>query len=426
MDQSSTSRELYRAGGLLLLSFLLGYLLGYPYEGVLLFLITFLFIQFYQALRLERWLRKGASGDAPVPSGIWGDIYYHLYRQRKQDKKRKKRLAGFLNQFKKLTEALPDATVVLTADNDIEWFNKAAAEVLGLKRNDRGEHIVNFLRHPDFSAYLYSQDYLSQISIPSPVDGERELGVRIVSYGAGQRLLLVQDVSELKQLEKMRNDFVANVSHELKTPLTVLRGYVELMEFSDLPKELDKPIKRMGEQVVRMRSLVDDLLLIARLESEKLDEGRHEFVNISALLSKICAEARQLDSCPDLVLELNSEHGLYGDSKELESAFSNLIMNAVGYTSVEGKITVRWSEDEQGGCLAVEDSGEGIAARHIPFLTKRFYRVDRGRSREQGGTGLGLSIVKYVLSRHQAELKIESTPGKGSCFSCCFPQSRVV
>jgi two-component system phosphate regulon sensor histidine kinase PhoR len=426
MDQSSLRRELFRAGGLLLLSFLLGYILGYPIESTLLFLIIFLGFQFYQALRLEHCLRKGVLGDAPTPSGIWGDIYYHLYRQRKRDKKRKKRLAGFLNQFKKLTEALPDATVVLTADNDIEWFNKAAEEVLGLKRNDRGEHIVNFLRHPDFAAYLYSQDYLSQIAIPSPVDAERELGVRIVSYGAGQRVLLVQDVSELKQLEKMRNDFVANVSHELKAPLTVLRGYVELMAFSDLPKELEKPIKRMDEQVVRMRSLVDDLLLIAHLESGKSDESRHGVVNVSALLEKICREARVVEGCPTLALQLESCRGLYGDLHELESAFANLIINAVKYTPEAGTVTVRWLDCEQGARLVIRDTGEGIAARHLPFLTKRFYRVDRGRSREQGGTGLGLSIVKYVLSRHDTKLEVESRPGKGSCFSCHFPEQRLV
>ncbi len=426
MRESSPKRELFRAGVLLSLSLFLGYLLGYPYEGLLLFLTVFLGYHFYQALRLERWLRKGSSGDSPAPSGIWGDIYYHLYRQKKRDKKRKKRLAGFLNQFKKLTEALPDAAVVLSSANDIEWFNKAAEEVLGLKRNDRGEHVVNFLRHPDFSTYLYSRDYSTQITIPSPLNGERELGVRIVSYGDGQRLLLAQDVSEIKQLEKMRNDFVANVSHELKTPLTVLRGYLELIGSGNAQKEFDKPIKRMDEQVVRMRSLVDDLLMIARLESEKVSENSGEFVNVSALLERICAGVEQLDNRPEITLELNSESGLYGDQKELDSAFSNLVMNAVRYTPVDGKVTVRWSESNQGSCLIVEDTGEGIAARHIPFLTKRFYRVDRGRSREQGGTGLGLSIVKYVMSRHQAELKIESTPGKGSQFSCHFPAKRTM
>jgi two-component system phosphate regulon sensor histidine kinase PhoR len=426
MQESSPKRELFRAGGLLLLSLLFGYLLGYPYEGLLLFLIVFFGFHFYQALRLECWLREGSAGGGPAPSGIWGDIYYHLYRQKKRDKKRKNRLAGFLNQFKKLTEALPDAAVVLSPSNDIEWFNKAAEEVLGLKRDDRGEHVVNFLRHPDFSAYLYSHDYTSQITLPSPIDADRELGVRIVNYGDGQRLLLAQDVSELKQLEKMRNDFVANVSHELKTPLTVLRGYLELIESGNSQKEFEKPIKRMDEQVSRMRSLVDDLLMIARLESNKLSGNSAEFVNVSALLGKVCTEARQLDGCPALILELNSESGLYGDQKELESAFSNLITNAVRYTPVDGKVVVHWSESDLGGHFSVEDTGEGIAARHIPFLTKRFYRVDRGRSREQGGTGLGLSIVKYVLSRHDSELKIESILGKGSSFSCHFPHKRMV
>lgn len=407
-------------------SILLGLLLGYPYEIISFFLVAYLGVQLTQLFRFERWLREGSKGDMPATSGIWGDIYCHLYRQRKQDKKRKKRLAGFVNQFKKLTEALPDAAVVLTIDNDIEWFNKAAQEVLGLKRNDRGEHVVNFLRHPDFSAYLYGRDYSTQVTIPSPIDAERELGVRIVSYGVEQRLLLVQDVSEIKRLEKMRNGFVANVSHELKTPLTVLRGYLELVRAGDYPQEFEKPLRRMDEQVVRMRSLVDDLLMIARLESEKPSDIKHDFVNVSALLRKICTEVKQLDGCPSIIMRLNSENGLYGDVRELESAFSNLITNAVRYTPDDGEVTVSWSTDESGGYLMIKDSGEGIAARHIPFLTKRFYRVDRGRAREQGGTGLGLSIVKYVLSRHQTELEIESTPGKGSQFSCHFPQRRVI
>lgn len=424
MNQS-WSQELLRVMGLFFIFLIAGWLTGFIPESMVLFLLAYLGQHLYQIYRLERWLKEGAKWEGEA-KGIWGEIYYQLYRQRKSDKNRKKKLGNLLNSFKKSTEALPDAAVVLSSSSDIEWFNKAAEKLLGLKRSDKGEHILNLIRHPTFSAYLYGRDYSSQIMIPSPVNSERELGVRIVSYGDGQRLMVVNDVSQLKQIEKMRSDFVANVSHELKTPLTVLRGYLEMMEEGEPPRQFEKPLRRMNEQANRMQVLVEDLLMIARLESDSPAGHDGEFVNVPALLEKLCSEARVHEECPELILEIDTSSGLHGAPDELESAFGNLIVNAVKYTKLDGKVVVRWSENEQGGRLDVKDTGEGIAARHLPFLTQRFYRVDRARSREQGGTGLGLSIVKHVLSRHQAELKIESEAGQGSLFSCYFSQRRMV
>lgn len=421
----SWNQELLRAMALFFVFFIIGWLTAFVLESLVFFLLAYLGQHLYQIYRLERWLTDGAKWEGGG-EGIWGEIYFQLYRQRKSDKRRKKKLSNLLSRFKASTEALPDAAVVLSSNSDIEWFNKAAESLLGLKRNDKGEHILNLIRHPLFSTYLYGQDYASQITVPSPVNSEQELGVRIVSYGDGQRLMIVNDVSQLKQIEKMRRDFVANVSHELKTPLTVFRGYLEMMEGDEAPEQFKKPLKRMNEQARRMQVLVEDLLMIARLESDSPVGNDSQFINVPTLLEKLCREARVRERCPELILEIETISGLYGAPDEIESAFGNLIVNAVKYTKPDGKVIVRWLENEWGGRLDVEDTGDGISTKHLPFLTQRFYRVDSARSREQGGTGLGLSIVKHVLLRHQADLKIESEPEKGSLFSCCFPQKRMV
>lgn len=418
-------RELARFASLLFPVMLVGWFSGFLWHSLFVFLSGYLAWLFYRLYKLEHWLRAGAKGESPASFGVMEEVYYHLYRQKKSDKKRKKKLSKLLSRFKKSTEALPDAAVVLSPANDIEWFNSTAESVLGLDHRDRGEQIVNLLRHPDFAAYLVEGVYGKTLSIPSPINNERELGVRVVSYGDGQKLLIAQDITQVKKLEKMRQDFVGNVSHELKTPLTVLKGYLEVLENGDLPDFARKPLKRMDEQANRMQNLINDLLTIARLESSRAKEDDGEFVNVPLMLQQICREVKHLENCPELHLELDSESGLFGNYMELQSAFTNLVMNAVKYTPAEGKVEVRWFENQSGIQLDVIDTGEGIAARHIPLLTQRFYRVDGSRSRAEGGTGLGLSIVKHVLSRHYAELKIKSTPGAGSTFSCIFPRNRI-
>jgi two-component system phosphate regulon sensor histidine kinase PhoR len=182
----------------------------------------------------------------------------------------------------------------------------------------------------------------------------------------------------------------------------------------------------MRRQVGRMERLVEDLLLLAKLESGAI-EMQHQPVDVGRLLIGVVDDARVM-SAERHTIELTVEPGLglLGRPEELRTAFSNLVMNAVQYTPSGGRIHVRWYRDDRGcGRFEVEDTGDGIPARHIPRLTERFYRVDKGRSREQGGTGLGLAIVKHVLDRHRAELEIDSEVGVGSTFTCIFGQDAV-
>jgi two-component system phosphate regulon sensor histidine kinase PhoR len=263
--------------------------------------------------------------------------------------------------------------------------------------------------------------------LPSPVNNRITLSVRIVAYGLGLRLLLAQDVTQLKKMERMRKDFVANVSHELRTPLTVLKGYLETLHDLDQGDSplLTSSILQMQGQTERMQHLVDNLLLLTRLETQ---QKKTECVDVPLLLQQICDEAETMENgCKGRIeLALETKSSIAGDAHELRSAFTNLLSNALKYSPENSGVKIRWYKvGEMMLCLDVEDHGEGINAVDVPRVTERFYRVDVKRDKKISGTGLGLAIVKHVLMRHDASLQITSEVGKGSCFSCRFPVGRV-
>jgi two-component system phosphate regulon sensor histidine kinase PhoR len=388
-------------------------------------LLAYLARHLFFANRLLAWLRGGKASEMPPADGVWEEIYYLIFRFRRRNKRRKKQLIQMLERFRTATAALPDATVVLGPRDEIDWFNEAAGRLLGLRRGDIGQKIGNLLRYPKFADYLRRSDYQSTVGIPSPAMENLQLEIRVVPYGEDLRLLVAQDVTQLRFMERVRTDFVANVSHELRTPLTVLKGYLETLgDAPGAPGAYLKLFRRMEEQTVRMQSLIDGLLSLTRLES-----GAHapppKPVDAPALLKLIREEAGLMsDASPAVELRLETPAWLLGAEPELRSAFSNLVINAVKYTPPSGRVVMRWRDEAAGARLDVEDTGPGIAPEHLPRLTERFYRVDVEGGK--GGSGLGLAIVKHVMARHGAELRIASAPGKGSCFSCCFPPQRVL
>lgn len=377
-----------------------------------------------QVFRLEQWLRTSRRRRPPRGRGLWGHLLDGIDRQQRRQRRRRHRLVRLLRRFREGANAMPDGTIVLSAGGEMQWWNELASRYLGLHwPQDRGQRIANLIRHPDFAAYLDEGDWSAAAKIPSPQDPRRTLEIRIVPYGDHQQMLLARDISELHRLETMRRDFVGNVSHELRTPLTVLQGMSEqLSEMDSLEAaDLERPLALMDQQIHRMTRLVDDLLLLSRLETERPLPERGA-VDMAGLLAETVEEARALS---------NGEHGfalsadeslmITGDRDEIRSAVSNLLSNAVKYTQSGGHIDVRWFHAEGAACLAVADTGRGVPAHHIPRLTERFYRVDSGRATRDGGTGLGLAIVKHVLSRHAARLEITSEIGVGSTFTAIFP-----
>lgn len=379
-----------------------------------------------QLYRLQRWLHNDKATQPPQAGGIWHEIYAQVFRLKKRSRKRKKKLTRLIDQFQKAAAAVPDAIVVLGDRGEVVWANETSRRLLGLHLpQDIGQPIANLVRHPAFVRFLAQRRQADNVIFPSPVNDTLSLSVRIISYGKDQRLLLAADISRLQRLEQMRQDFVSNVSHELRTPLTVISGYLETLLDSDDPcaERWDQPLRRMHQQSSRMLHIIEDLLMLSRLETQSGQQLKPVPVAVPAMLEAIIEDALALSGEKNHQIKMEADPGLWiqGFPQELRSAFSNLVFNAVRYTSDRGHIRVRWFADDHGVHLEVEDNGEGIAPHHIHRLTERFYRVDRGRQRERGGTGLGLAIVKHVMNHHQGRLRISSQLGVGSTFTCDFP-----
>lgn len=410
-----------------------GVLLGLIFGGMAWFLVLALAVFIgrwvWQLHQLREWLNSRRHYP-PQAHGIWGSIFDEYYRLRRRQIKGKKKLAAVIREFREATAAMPDGALVLDRDFRIIWCNDAACRLIRLTdRRDLGQHVSNLIRNPRFVAYLQAGDFSQSVEIRSPIDDSRRLMLRLVPYGRRQYLLLIRDVTRLYRLQAMRRDFVANASHELRSPLTVLDGYLDsLAADASLGPEWEKPMAEMQAQCRRMNNLVNDLLELSRLETEETDAPDDQTVDMPVLVQAIIRDARLADH-DEHPLDVRIESGakLLGVEGELHSVVSNLVNNALRYSKQGAPVQVIWRGDGSGGALLeVIDQGIGIDPRHQPFITQRFYRVDSSHSRRLGGTGLGLAIVKHVLKRHGAYLEVVSEPGRGSNFQCVFPSSRVV
>lgn len=388
--------------------------------------------QWLQLHRLHTWLQQKQTRQLPSSAGIWGSVFRDAQRLQHRSQKYQQRLHAIISRIQDSTAALQDAVLMVDSHGNLEWWNRAAGEFLGLQAPvDVGQPITNLIRNPLFKDYFDSVNYEEPLSIPSPVNPQLQLQFNITLFGRKDRLILAHDVTRLKQLEAMRKDFVANVSHELRTPLTVVSGYIETLDQStrdmaaeSLPPRWRRMISQMSQQSRRMENLITDLLMLSRLETSH--QQQPEQVAVAPMLQCIAADARALSGEREhrITLDIQSDNPILGYEDELRSAFSNLIFNAVKYTQNGGEIQVSWSRHPDGARLCVKDNGPGIDEHHIPRLTERFYRADPSRNNQTGGTGLGLAIVKHVLLRHQAELEIHSALGHGSEFCCHFPAER--
>ena len=377
---------------------------------------------------LSNWAAGPLDADVPEGRGVWGHLFAAIYRRVRARAAYERDLRQIIERFQQASAAIPDGIVVLDASNRIDWANARAITQLGLDlAHDRGQPIVNLVRQPEFQRYLETGDYGASVVVPSQREANRKLALQLVPFAADQKLLMSRDVTELEAVGRMRRDFIANVSHELKTPLTVISGFVETLQDVDVDeRQRRRFLGLMQEQARNMQRLVSDLLTLSALESDQQPPA-DEQVPVGALVDALARDAEGLSQGAHAIrVERQGEATILGSREELASAFGNLVSNAVRYTPPEGTVRLAWRVDEDGrGVFSVTDTGIGIAPEYIPRLTERFYRVDRSRSRATGGTGLGLAIVKHVLMRHQAELDIASERGKGSTFAARLPAARV-
>jgi two-component system phosphate regulon sensor histidine kinase PhoR len=398
--------------------------------ALLFMLVMLLAVMAYRArqlFKLGQWLGDARLETIPEAGGIWDDVFSRLYKMVKQHNQTKQELAAELQHIELATSALPEGVAILNAANRIEWCNLLAQQLFNLDpQQDIMQDITYLVRQPEFVEYLHESNFNVPLIMRPARHEDMVLSIKLIPYGEDKRLLIIRDITQFERVEAMRRDFVANVSHEMRTPLTVVSGFLEnLQDMPDLNKDSSRrALHLMAEQTRRMDNLVADLLTLSRLENEQspLREGP---VDIKQLLNEVYQDGKLLSGeHHTLQMEITSEAKLLGNRDELQSAFGNLLSNAVRYTPDGGEIQLRWFEREGQPVFSVQDSGIGIAAQHLPRLTERFYRVDRSRSRETGGTGLGLAIVKHIAIRHQAKLEISSEEGKGSTFSVVFPVKR--
>ena len=431
--------EIKRFIAAIAISAVVGFLLGNTLAGIVVGMGLYVAILLQRLHRLNLWLKNSRHNDLPDASGLLGDIFNNLSRQRRRDGREKKRLKGIIERINATTAAINDAIIILDEKNLLSWWNQAAVDILRLKSSDVGNSIINYIRRPEFVRYLEREEFDLPITILSPIDSDVRLEFRITYFGAGESLIIVRDVSRLSRLEQMRKDFVANVSHELRTPLTVIRGYLEVLDpasFSEakLPT-WTKALSNMNQQATRMTTLINDLTILSKLETDRPKENTQR-VALKPLLELICHDAAIISdgindstsqtSSRDIAINCDDTIVLIGDERELHSAFSNLVTNAVKYSQADTPVAINVVVEADNKCrVSIVDKGVGIEPEHISRLTERFYRVDSSRSIETGGTGLGLAIVKHILLRHDAQLIIESEYNNGSVFSCLFPAGRV-
>lgn len=421
--------EIRRLSVLLIISLTVGFITDHVMLVLLIGCFAYISWTLFQIRQLEHWLQKSKLSNIPDASGIWGHIFDRLTRNKKREHSEKKRLKKVIMRVETMTAALDDAIILLNEDHTISWLNQASRKLLQLKKSDIGRPITNFIRHPLFVNYLHDSEHDIPLVIPGHIDAEKRLEFRLNHFGEKEGLLIVRDVTRLYKLEQMRKDFVANVSHELRTPLTVILGYIETLSDSHhLEQRWIKPIEQMQQQAVRMTSLINDLTMLSKLETDNVEKAPHSLVPLRPLLQMICDSAQTISGSRNHAIKLicAEDLALIGSDRELHSAFSNLIMNAVKYSPAEKTIHVEASINFTGGLdVKVIDEGIGIEQHHIHRLTERFYRVDSSRSIQTGGTGLGLAIVKHILARHHARLHIRSRINQGSTFAAIFPKDRV-
>jgi len=414
---------------LLLLS--VGLVIGWLYDAALAGLLSAALAALgyftWQLFRFEKALLGRTLQDPGFGDNIWSQMLARVNYLQQRGRKHKRRYRRLLTEVRDSTNAMPDAGIVLNSDFEILMCNPAAEELVDIRaRQDRGQRVDNILRDPGFVRYLHSGDVNDGVvEIPSPVNEGSWLSCRLVPYGGDQQLLLIRDITERIRLNTMRREFIANASHELRSPLTVISGYLDsLASDPDLSPHWSKPVLQMRTQANRMNKIVAELLELSRVESvgASVDD---ESVDVPGLLAGARKAYIDQPGVAEIRVETPSRARLRASGTDVESLISNLLSNAIRHTPESGTITLSWTSDDQGAVLSVRDTGEGIDEEHIPRLTERFFRVDAGRSRDDGGVGLGLAIVKHILSRHDAELQISSVPGEGSTFSCHFPARRI-
>lgn len=412
----------------LAIAIIIGYLVNELTFSILIFLSIYIVYILYSQYIFERWIFNYQKNKSINYHQKHQYLVSNLNQSFEELTETKLKFKILEKRFKELSASMPDAVVVVDNNFVTDWFNDAAIKMLSLKDIDIGRPILHLIRNPNFTKFINSSERPSNVNFTSPLKYDVTIQSFLVPYGENKYLLTFRDVSESDHLDKMRRDFVANVSHELKTPLTVIFGYLETISLSD-QKNIDQGIlDQMLKQAKRMDVMISDLLKLTKLQTTNIPEKNFSPINLKNLVNELliaCKHKSKINK-NDIKVLTNDDLYIQGSYEEIYSAFLNLLLNAIMYSGSGVTIEISYFvSNEKEVIFSIKDYGVGIPSESVDRLTERFYRVDKGRSREQGGTGLGLSIVKHIMNRHEGTLKIKSSISEGSQFSCVFPKSSL-
>jgi len=399
---------------------------GRPWLSALLWLCVYLAFHLIDMVRFKRWIFEGSrTHQLPDFQGVWEMLASIIVRDRKQILKEKRRQQTILAQFNSTAEALPDATVLLDSSMRVLWMNSVAGDVLGIHfGTDVGQRIDNLIRDPKFHHQIKTRDHRQAVELQHPTDDTRTILIRLIRFAHDRILLIGQDISERKRLQRSRRAFIANASHELKTPLTVISGYLDAISADrTLDQELRPAIEQSQQQSLRMKQIIEDMLSLSRIEHQESGPTKPENVDMDLLIRKVAGDLTDTIEADSHPFKLSLDAGLHchGSLSDLESLCQNLMGNALKHTPAGTTVEVSWKMSDEGRPqLIVRDDGPGVARKHIPHLTERFYRVHGHQGSSAQGTGLGLAIVKHIVMMHGGELDIQSSQGKGTSFTVSF------
>lgn len=341
------------------------------------------------------------------------------------------------NELEAVLASMVEAVLMVDADQRIIRFNKAAGDLFRVNPDEaEGRNIQDIFRNVDLYRFIkkvFDADKPQEGDLVFHNGEDRYLQVHGTFIKDAQGIILgalvvLNDITHLKKLENIRRDFVANVSHELKTPITSIKGFVETLKdgaISD-PDNAERFLDIIARQSDRLNSIIEDLLALSRIEQDEEtgliapEEGRVLDVLESAILA---CQSKSLEKNIKVELDRDPEIRVRINQPLLEQAIVNLIDNAIKYSEAGSVVKIEARKADGELLIQVIDSGCGIPAEHLPRLFERFYRVDKARSRKMGGTGLGLAIVKHIVNAHGGRLAVQSTPGKGSIFSIYLPST---
>ncbi len=411
----------------LFIALVISLLTGYIWQTLLLTLVIYIIWILSNLSELENWLYKGSNIDKiPYLFGTYGVIIANIIKLKNQQKRSKKSYQKLMVRFNEVLRSFPYPTIVLNANNEMQWISKSAAKILGLNRKkDIGIRISNIFRNSKFKEMLCKAD-LSEFQMQSPSDNNMILAVAISKLSKDTRILSIRDVSDRRKLEKLRKTFIANASHELRTPLTIINGYLEMIEKNnDLSDDAKSMVSNAYQHSKHMNILIADLLTLSSLENNDLQISKFKLINVQSLITEVLDNINNIRDFKNRVkVEINDKLTIKGVYSQVYGIAFNLIENALKYSN--DIVKVNWHIIDGLAILQVIDKGIGVDDEDKIRLVEPFYRSRRARLNQIQGTGLGLSIVNQAVINNNGKFSIEDNDVDGTIFNISFDKYTLI